>query len=68
MPRLNHSNYLEAVRGRYKVKAELPGKNFWLVRDNGKYNGLVEVGKIYFPKDKIGKRVKIKVIYCDDED
>ena len=64
MVRINKQDYLIAYRGMNSERLIDSVRNFWLVRDKNTC-GLVEIGKIYFPKDMVGKRVRFKVEVID---
>ncbi len=36
-------------------------RDWWIVKPEGFYSGALYLGKVYFPKDFIGKRVRFKV-------
>ena len=50
-----HNNYLARKSN---------NRNWWLVKQ-GNYHGIIYFGKIYLPKELIGKRLKFKVELID---
>ena len=54
MARMNINLYLVKRRGR--------DNTIWMIKDTAKgFCGIIDVSKIYFPKDMIGKRIRLKV-------
>ncbi len=72
MATVNERNYLitrSKTKGGYKEQSiKKPVKDFWTIQSFQGKSGIVQMGVIYFPEYMIGKKIRFKIEFVQENE